>query len=63
MTRAETHEALHASMPAPYADAIESFFADHTVDETTVNNTVESVTNHPARSLDTWVRENLHLFQ
>jgi uncharacterized protein YbjT (DUF2867 family) len=62
MSRAETHEALHASMPAPYATAIESFFADHTIDETTVNNTVEQVTHHPARPLQTWLQENAALF-
>ena len=62
MTRTETHEALHASMPAPYADAIESFFADGTIDETTVTNTVPEVTGHPARTLQTWTQENAALF-
>ncbi|MER7243590.1 NAD(P)H-binding protein [Kribbella sp. NPDC000426] len=62
MTRAETHAALEASMPAPYATAIESFFADRTIDETTVNNTVTQVTGHPPRTLQTWVQENARLF-
>jgi uncharacterized protein YbjT (DUF2867 family) len=62
MSRAETHEALHASMPAPYAQAIESFFADRTIDETTVTSTVPEVTGHPARTLRSWTQENANLF-
>ncbi len=62
MTRAETHAALHASMPEPYAQAIESFFADGTIDETTVNTTVPDTTGHPARTLQTWAQENAALF-
>lgn len=62
MSRAETRAALQASMPAPYATAIESFFADHTIDETSVNNTVEHVTGHPPRTLQAWVQENATLF-
>ncbi|WP_432889582.1 NAD(P)H-binding protein [Kribbella sp. CA-245084] len=62
MTRSETHDALHASMPAPYAEAIESFFADRTIDETSVNNTVTSLTGQPARTLQTWVQQNAALF-
>jgi hypothetical protein len=49
-------------MPAPYAAAIESFFGDGTIDETTVNNTVTSVTGQPPRTLQTWVQENAGLF-
>ncbi|MEU4195253.1 NAD(P)H-binding protein [Kribbella sp. NPDC026611] len=62
MTRAETHEALHSSMPEPYAAAIESFFGDGTVDETTVTNTVATVTGHPPRTLHQWTTENAPLF-
>ncbi|HWD80688.1 MAG TPA: NAD(P)H-binding protein [Kribbella sp.] len=62
MSRSETHEALFASMPEPYAAAIESFFGDGTVDETSVNTTVADVTGHPARTLQTWVQENRQLF-
>ncbi|MFK4088047.1 NAD(P)H-binding protein [Kribbella sp. NPDC020789] len=62
MTRAETHEALFASMPAPYASAIEGFFGDGIVDETTVNDTVREVTGHPARTFEEWARENAHRF-
>ena len=62
MSRAETHDDLNASMPPPYANAIESFFGDGTVDETSVNGTVEKVTGHPPRTLQSWVRENVALF-
>jgi len=62
MSRAETHAELHASMPEPYAAAIESFFGDGTIDETSVNSTVADVTGHPARTLRTWTRENAALF-
>ncbi|TDW95128.1 uncharacterized protein YbjT (DUF2867 family) [Kribbella pratensis] len=62
MSRAETHEALHASMPEPYAQAIESFFADRTIDETTVTPTVPEVTGHPARTLQSWTQQNANLF-
>jgi uncharacterized protein YbjT (DUF2867 family) len=62
MSRAETHDALYASMPEPYAAAIESFFGDGTVDETSVNTTVADVTGHPARTLQTWLEENRALF-
>ncbi|MFF0269713.1 NAD(P)H-binding protein [Kribbella sp. NPDC004536] len=62
MSRAETHADLHASMPEPYAAAIESFFGDATIDETSVNSTVADVTGHPSRTLQTWVQENRSLF-
>jgi uncharacterized protein YbjT (DUF2867 family) len=62
MTRAETHAELNASMPEPYATAIESFFADGTIDETSTNDTVQNVTGHPGRTLHTWARENAGLF-
>ncbi|TDD47669.1 nucleoside-diphosphate sugar epimerase [Kribbella antibiotica] len=62
MTRAETHDDLFASMPEPYASAIEGFFGDGTVDETTVTETVPEVTGHPARTLQEWVQENAGRF-
>jgi uncharacterized protein YbjT (DUF2867 family) len=62
MTRAETHAELNASMPEPYAAAIESFFADGTIDETSTNDTVQNVTGRPARTLHTWARANAGLF-
>ena len=62
MSRAETHDELHASMPAPYAAAFESFFADGTVDETSVTGTVETVTGHPPRTFEQWTIDNAALF-
>ncbi|MGW7680422.1 NmrA family NAD(P)-binding protein [Kribbella sp. NPDC054772] len=62
MSRQETHDELFAAMPEPYARAIEGFFGDGTVDETTVNDTVEQVTGHPARTLEQWVQENAARF-
>ncbi len=62
MTRVETHDDLFAAMPAPYASAIEGFFGDGTIDETTVTNTVAEVTGHPARTLQQWAQENVARF-
>lgn len=62
MSRSETHDALLASMPAPYATAIESFFGDGTIDETTVTDTVTTITGRAPRTLQTWVQENAGLF-
>jgi uncharacterized protein YbjT (DUF2867 family) len=62
MTRAETHDQLYSSMPPQYAGAIESFFGDGIVDETTVTDTVEQVTGHAPRTLQEWTRENAALF-
>jgi uncharacterized protein YbjT (DUF2867 family) len=62
MTRSETHDELQATMPPQYADAIESFFADGIIDETSVNDTVLRVTGHAPRTLQEWTRENAALF-
>ncbi|MDX3006572.1 NAD(P)H-binding protein [Kribbella solani] len=62
LSRAESHEQLFASMPAPYAEAIERFFGDGIIDETAVNDTVETITGHPARTLQDWTRTNTNLF-
>jgi len=62
MSRSETHDALHASMPPQYASAIEGFFGDGTIDETSVNGTVAQVTGRAPRTLEDWVRENAGLF-
>lgn len=63
MTRAETHDELHATMPPQYADAIESFFGDGLIDETSVNDTVSKLTGHPPRTLEQWASENVGLFR
>ena len=62
MSRAESHEQLFASMPPQYAGAIESFFGDGIIDETTVTDVVETVTGHVPRTLQGWTRANARLF-
>ncbi|MGW1339687.1 NAD(P)H-binding protein [Kribbella sp. NPDC002412] len=62
MSRAETHAELQSTMPAPYANAIEAFFADGLIDETTVNDTVTQVTGHTPRTLQDWTHSNAALF-
>jgi len=62
LSRSESHDELAAAMPAQYASAIESFFGDGIVDETSVTTTVATVTGHPPRTLQEWVRENAGLF-
>lgn len=62
MSLDETRAELAATMPAPYAEAIESFFARGTTDETTVYPTVQNVTGHPARTFEQWCADNAHLF-
>lgn len=58
----ETHEELYASMPVQYAEAIESFYRDGIIDETTVTDAVERVCGHAPRTLQEWARENAELF-
>lgn len=58
MTLEETRAALDASMPAPYAEAIYSFFGLGNADETTVQPTVEEVTGHPGRTFEQWCADH-----
>ncbi|TDO45854.1 uncharacterized protein YbjT (DUF2867 family) [Kribbella sp. VKM Ac-2527] len=62
LSRAETHDELYAAMPAKYASAMESFYGDGVIDETTVNDTVGTVTGHAPRTLQQWAHENAALF-
>jgi uncharacterized protein YbjT (DUF2867 family) len=62
MSRTETHDDLQASMPPQYAAAIESFFGDGIIDETSVTDSVERITGHRGRTLQDWTRENAALF-
>ena len=62
LTRAETHAELAATMPAPYAQAFESFFGDGTTDETTVRDTVPRLLNRPARTFTQWCTDNTQAF-
>jgi uncharacterized protein YbjT (DUF2867 family) len=62
LSREESHAELLAAMPTAYADAIDGFFGAGIVDETTVNDVVEQVTGHPARTLHEWATENAARF-
>jgi uncharacterized protein YbjT (DUF2867 family) len=62
LSREESHAELLAAMPAAYADAIDSFFGAGIVDETSVNDVVEQVTGHPARTLRQWATQNAARF-
>ncbi|TCO26328.1 uncharacterized protein YbjT (DUF2867 family) [Kribbella steppae] len=62
MSRTETHEELAATMPPQYAAAIESFYGDGIIDETSVKDSVETITSRPPRTLQDWTRENAALF-
>ena len=57
--RAEMTEA----MPPEYVDAFFSFFADGTVDESTVLPTVQEVLGRPPRRLEDWARANAGAFR
>jgi uncharacterized protein YbjT (DUF2867 family) len=54
---------MSRNMPAEYVEAFMSFFAEGTVDETTVWPTVEQVTGRPAGSYERWVRANAAALQ
>jgi uncharacterized protein YbjT (DUF2867 family) len=58
MSNDEARAEMSQNMPAEYVDAFMSFFAEGTVDETTVWPTVEQVTGRPAGSYERWVRAN-----
>lgn len=62
LTAQETHNELHASMPAPYAEAIEGFFARGVIDETTVTTTVQDVLGRAPRTFEGWVADNRAAF-
>jgi uncharacterized protein YbjT (DUF2867 family) len=62
LSREESHAELLAAMPEAYANAIDGFFGAGVVDETSINDTVEKVTGHPARTLKDWVVENAARF-
>jgi hypothetical protein len=50
-------------MPKEYVDAFFSFFADGTVDETTVHPTVRDLTGREPRSFERWVHEHADAFR
>jgi hypothetical protein len=53
---------MSASMPQPYVDAFFGFFADGTVDETTVQPTVQRLLGRPPRSFAQWAEAHAHAF-
>ncbi len=63
---AETNEdartRMLGEMPERYVNAFFSFFVDGTLDETTVQPTVEEVTGRPARTFRQWAKENAEAF-
>jgi uncharacterized protein YbjT (DUF2867 family) len=59
----EARAEMSAAMPAAYVDAFFSFFADGTVDETTVLPTVREVLGLEPRSFEQWAAENAGDFE
>jgi uncharacterized protein YbjT (DUF2867 family) len=53
-TDAEARQEMSRAMPAEYVDAFMSFFADGTIDESTVHPTVEEITGRPPRTFAGW---------
>ena len=53
---------MTAQMPAPYVDAFFRFFADGTIDETTVLPTVEDVLGRPPRTFAQWAEAHADAF-
>ena len=58
----EARRQMQAQMPADYVDAFFAFFADATLDETTVWPTVEEVLGRPPGTFAAWARQNAHRF-
>jgi uncharacterized protein YbjT (DUF2867 family) len=58
----EARAEMSASMPAEYVDAFFSFFVDGTIDESTVQPTVEEVLGRPPRRFEDWVRAHAAAF-
>jgi uncharacterized protein YbjT (DUF2867 family) len=59
----EARAEMSAAMPAKYVDAFFSFFADGTIDETTVHPTVEQVLGRPPRSFEQWAVAHADAFR
>ena len=63
LSNEQTRAELEQSMPAEYVDAFFSFFVDGTVDETTVQPTVEQVLGRPPRSFAQWAEAHSDAFR
>ena len=59
---AEARRQMQTQMPAKYVDAFFAFFAEGTVDETTVWPTVAEVLERPPGTFAAWARQNAHRF-
>jgi uncharacterized protein YbjT (DUF2867 family) len=62
LSNEDAHRELRATMPPRYADAIYSFFAEGTLDESVVHPTVEQVTGRPPRTFEQWASANADAF-
>lgn len=58
MSNSEARQVMLADTPAPYVAAFFDFYANRSLDETTVRTTVEDVTGQPARTLSEWISDN-----
>jgi uncharacterized protein YbjT (DUF2867 family) len=58
----EARAEMSASMPAEYVDAFFSFFVDGTIDESTVQPTVEEILGRPPRRFEDWARGHAGAF-
>jgi len=63
LSNEEARAEMTAKMPEPYVDAFFSFFVDGTVDETTVQPTVEQVLGRPPRSFAQWAEAHSDAFR
>jgi uncharacterized protein YbjT (DUF2867 family) len=59
----ETRAEMSAAMPTEYVDAFFSFFADKTIDETTVRPTVEEILGRPPRTFEQWATAHAGAFR
>lgn len=59
----EARDEMRHTMPEDYVDAFFSFFRDHTIDESIVLPTVQTVTGRRPRSFEDWARRHAGAFQ
>jgi uncharacterized protein YbjT (DUF2867 family) len=59
----EARAEMETAMPKEYVDAFFSFFADGTVDETTVQPTVREITGREPLSFEQWAEANAEAFR
>jgi uncharacterized protein YbjT (DUF2867 family) len=58
----EARREMRKTTPAAYVAAFFDFYANGSLDETTVRSTVQDVTGRPARTFQEWATENAHHF-